>query len=48
MRRITVRLENQTIYDVIGIGFGPSNLSMAIALDEVIDENKKLNVTRVD
>ncbi|MDG9723696.1 MULTISPECIES: lysine N(6)-hydroxylase/L-ornithine N(5)-oxygenase family protein [unclassified Streptomyces] len=25
---------NQEIYDVVGIGFGPSNLSLAIALDE--------------
>ena len=25
---------HQEIYDVVGIGFGPSNLSLAIALDE--------------
>ncbi|MYT69222.1 MULTISPECIES: SidA/IucD/PvdA family monooxygenase, partial [unclassified Streptomyces] len=25
---------SQEIYDVVGIGFGPSNLSLAVALEE--------------
>ena len=27
-------LENQKVYDLIGIGFGPSNLALAIAIQE--------------
>ncbi|MBQ0853748.1 lysine N(6)-hydroxylase/L-ornithine N(5)-oxygenase family protein [Streptomyces sp. BH-SS-21] len=30
----TAGRRNQEIYDLVGIGFGPSNLSLAIALDE--------------
>ncbi|MET7640143.1 SidA/IucD/PvdA family monooxygenase [Streptomyces sp. NPDC005438] len=29
-----VRRETETIYDVLGIGFGPSNLALAIAIEE--------------
>ncbi|WP_148046906.1 SidA/IucD/PvdA family monooxygenase, partial [Pseudomonas poae] len=25
---------SETIYDIVGIGFGPSNLALAIALEE--------------
>ncbi len=31
-----------TIYDVVGIGFGPANLSLAIALEEENPDSKKL------
>ncbi|MCM3216678.1 SidA/IucD/PvdA family monooxygenase [Niallia taxi] len=38
----------ETIYDVIGIGFGPSNLALAVALEEENPQCKKLFIESKD
>lgn len=38
-----------SIHDVIGVGFGPSNLALAIALEELAQLNgKALNALFID
>lgn len=42
-------MSTATIHDVIGVGFGPSNLALAIALEELSDNNgKRLDALFVD
>lgn len=39
--------EPETVYDVVGIGFGPSNVALAIALTELVPTSRRLFLERL-
>lgn len=48
MNLLSINSFNDTIYDVVGVGFGPSNVSLAIALEEIGPEIKALFLEKSD
>ncbi|CAH9056679.1 L-ornithine N(5)-monooxygenase [Pseudoalteromonas holothuriae] len=39
---------NDATYDLVGVGFGPSNIALAIALEEANQQNKTINALFLD